>query len=195
MESWRLAWRNGFAKVLPTAGLEALAKALRDDDPRLTQGSTTTPPPLMMVQDWPVEAACALGFCGTVELGGFADEQPTGRQTNPGAATVGAVEEFFAKACFQADQELGEPAACRWFLQWFDDTPRDEMRRELLAEVELTLVTRGVVSRTTVEQLADAVLAGRVPAVPVELVGPGGGDEVRNSGGDAGQGRAAAGEC
>ncbi len=33
------------------------------DDPRLTQGSTTTPP-LMCVQDWPVEAACVLGFCG-----------------------------------------------------------------------------------------------------------------------------------
>ena len=60
----------------------------------------------------------------------------------PYAATVGQVEEFFAKACYQADQRLGEPAACRWFLNWFDNTPRAEMRRELLAEVELALAVR-----------------------------------------------------
>jgi len=130
MESWRLTWRNGFAPVLPTAALEALAVALREDDPRLTQGSTTTPPPLMCVQDWPAEAGCALGFCGAVENGGFME------------ATVGQCEEFFAKCCFEADQALGEPAACRHFLNWFDDTPRDEMRRELLAEVELALAGR-----------------------------------------------------
>ena len=35
-----------------------------------------------------------------------------------------------------------EPAACRWFLNWYDDTPRDEVRRELLAEVELALAER-----------------------------------------------------
>ncbi len=110
--------------MLPTAGLEALRDALRGDDPRLTQGSTTTPPPLMCVQDWPVEAACCLGLCGWF---------------GEGLTTVGQVEEFFAKACFDADVLMGGGAACRWFLNWFDDTPRDEMRRELLAEVELTL--------------------------------------------------------
>ena len=115
MESWRLVWREGFVPVLSTAGLESLRDALRGDDPRLTQGSTTTPPPLMCVQDWPVEAACALGFCGWQ-----GDE----------LETVGEVEEFFARVCFEADQRLGEPAACRWFLNWFDDTPRDEMRRD-----------------------------------------------------------------
>ena len=127
MESWREVWRRGFAPILPRAGLEALAEALRADDPRLTQGSTTTPPPLMCVQDWPCEAACLLGFCGW--------------QDGTGRTTVGEVEEFFADACWRCDQRLGEPAACRWFLNWFDETPRDEMRRELLAEVELALRT------------------------------------------------------
>jgi hypothetical protein len=84
----------------------------------------------MCVQDLPVEAACAIGFCGTVENGGF------------GAATVGAVEEFFARTCFEADQRLGEPAACRHLLNWFDDMPRDEMRRQLLAEVDLAIMGR-----------------------------------------------------
>ncbi len=48
---WREVWHEGFAKVLPTEGLVALATALREDSPRLTQGSTTTPPPLMCVQE------------------------------------------------------------------------------------------------------------------------------------------------
>lgn len=129
MESWRMVWREGFLPTLSTTGLLALRDALRSDDPRLTQGSTTTPPPLMCVQDWPVEGCCALGFCGW---------QGTGLET------VGEVEEFFAKVCFEADQRLGEPAACRWFLNWFDDTPRFEMRRDLLAEVELALAERYV---------------------------------------------------
>ena len=137
MESWRLVWRDGFVPVISTSGLEALREALKSDDPRLTQGSTTTPPPLMCVQDWPVEAACALGYCGWQ-----GDE----------LETVGQVEEFFARMCFEADQRLGEPAACRWFLNWFDDTPRDEMRRELLAEVE-----RALTERIPIDQPAPAI--------------------------------------
>ena len=122
MESWRKVWREGFLPQFNEDQKEALRKALTSDDPRLTQGSTTTPPPLLCVQDWPCEAACAIGFCGW--MGGA------------GLSTVGEVEEFFAKACYEADQLLGEPAACRYWLNWFDDTPRDEMRRELLCELK-----------------------------------------------------------
>src|SRR3954465_1811983 len=127
MESWRLVWRGGVVPGLSPAGGGALRGALGGDAPRLTQGSTTTPPTLMCVQDWPVEAACALGFCGW---------------QGEGLDAVGEGEEFFARACFEADQRLGEPAACRWFLNWFDDTPRDQMRRELLEEVEKALADR-----------------------------------------------------
>ena len=127
MESWRMVWRNGFAPILSTTGLQSLRDALRSDDMRLVQGTTTTPPPLMCVQDWPVEAACALGFCGW---------------QGDGLEAVGQVEEHFAKCCFEADERLGEPAACRWFLNWFDDTPRSEMLKELLEEVELALAER-----------------------------------------------------
>src|SRR4051812_30523867 len=63
MESWRKVWREGFAPQLSTSGLEALRKALHEDDPRLIQGATTSPPPLQCVQDWPVDACCVLGFC------------------------------------------------------------------------------------------------------------------------------------
>jgi hypothetical protein len=127
MESWRKVWRDGFVPQLSTTGLEALRQALCEDDPRLIQGATTSPPPLQCVQDWPVDACCVLGYCSwqTEDL-----------------ETVAEVEEEFARLCFEADQVLGEPAACRYFLNWYDETPRDEMRRELLAEVDLALADR-----------------------------------------------------
>lgn len=121
MESWRTVWRDGFVPVLSNNGLKALAAALKDDDQRLIQGATTTPPPLMCVQDWPVEAACPIGFCGW-----------QGHDLD----TVGQVEGFFARACYECDQRLGEPAACRWWLNWWDDTPRNEAIHSLLEEVE-----------------------------------------------------------
>ncbi len=127
MESWRKVWREGVAPLLSTPALEALQNALASDDARLLQGATTTPPPLQCVQDWPVEAACALGFCGW---------------QGEGLETVAEVEEYFARTCFEIDQRLGEPAACRWFLNWFDETPRNEMRELLLAEVQHALAQR-----------------------------------------------------
>jgi hypothetical protein len=127
MESWRKVWREGLAPQLSTAGLNALRRALIDDDPRLLQGATTSPPPLQCVQDWPVEGACGLGYCGW-----------QGHHLE----SVAEVEEFFARACFEADQRLGEPAGCRWFLNWFDETPREEMRAQLLVEVNRTLAQR-----------------------------------------------------
>lgn len=124
LESWRIVWRDGFAPEFNLSQLQAIAKGLRENDKNLTQGSTTTPPPLMCVQDWPVEACCVLGY---------------GYWKTNDSVTVGEVEEWFAKCCFQADQRLGEPAACRWFLNWYDDTPRDRMRIELLEEVERSM--------------------------------------------------------
>lgn len=131
MESWRTVWRSGFAPILSTAGLEALKVALETDDPRLAQGLTTTPPPLWCVQGWICEGCCPLAFCGVIDAGGF------------GVATVGDAEAAFSKFCFEADQRLGEPAACRWFLNAIDDTPRKQMFAELLAEVKLELARRG----------------------------------------------------
>jgi hypothetical protein len=131
VESWQLSWRKGFVPQLSTEQLTALRDALATDDSRLSQGSTTTPPPLLCVQDWPVEAACLLGYCGVVAAGGF------------GTATVGQAEECFARLCFEADSALGEPAACRWVINLWDDTPRPEARRIFLEEVELALRGRG----------------------------------------------------
>jgi len=129
MEAWRKVWREGLAPLLSTKGLQALRRGLLRDDGRLTQGATTTPPPMQCVLDWPVEGACVVGYCAW---------------QGDGLETVGEVEEMFARICFEADQRLGEPAAVRYFLNWYDDTPRAEMRQQLLVEVSRALADRYV---------------------------------------------------
>jgi hypothetical protein len=127
MESWRKVWREAVAPVLSTSSLEAVRRGLAKDDPRLLQGATTSPAPLQCVQDWPVEGACLIGYAGWQA---------------EGLESVGEVEEFFARMCFEIDHRLGEPAGCRWFLNWYDETPRADMRRLLLAEVNRALADR-----------------------------------------------------
>jgi len=124
MENWQRIWRRGLAPRLSRRGLEILRIALLRDDPRLVQGRTMSPPPVLGLREAEVEAACALGFCGW---------------HGAGCVTVGALEAFFEELCTGADEALGEPAACRQFLDWFDSTPRTAMRRRLLEEVEQTL--------------------------------------------------------
>src|SRR5215831_15531387 len=105
------------APLISTRALLALKRALTQDDPALIQGATTDPPPLPAIQDWPVEAACAVAFCCW---------------QGEGLVTIDQVEEYFVQVCFGADKAQGEPAGCRWFLNWFDETPREQRRRELL---------------------------------------------------------------
>jgi hypothetical protein len=128
---WKEVFRRGIAPQLPTDGLAALSAALVKNDRRLLQGATTMPPPLQCVAALPCEGACAIGFCCAFT------EPVTLKQ-------VAEVEQFFAQVCFKCDQALNEPAACRWFLNWYDLTPRDEMRVELLGQVEAELFSREV---------------------------------------------------
>jgi hypothetical protein len=127
MESWRHAWRNGVQPLMSTKALEALKRAIKLDSPELLQGATTSPPPLRCVQDWPVEGACLIAFAGW---------------QGEGLTTVADVEEYFARICFDADERLGEPAACRWILNHYDDTPRYVVFEQLLEEIEAELHRR-----------------------------------------------------
>jgi len=164
IETWRQVWRAGFAPALPAAGLEALAAALAADDPRLLQGSTTAPPPLMCHQDDPCAGACALGFVGWLD--------GTDRHT------VGQVEEFFAHAFDEATGRVGDFEPVRDFLNWFDHTPRDVMRAELLAEVERELARRREETELADRRADDVVYFGPDPDAddtvpePTPLVDP-----------------------
>lgn len=127
MEAWRRVWRDGIASVLSSDGLHELLQALKKDDPRLIQGATTVPPPLMCVQDYEVEAADAIVFCFWM---------------GDGLETVGECEEAFARTCFECDQRLGEPAGCRHWLNYWDEAPRKAAFDSLIPEVERELTRR-----------------------------------------------------
>jgi hypothetical protein len=124
MEKWRRTWRQGVGPALLLPGLEALRAALLTDDPRLIQGHTVEPPCTPTVQDWPVEKACAIGFCGWQGLG---------------LETVGEVDHYFAMMASIIDKRMGSASACRHFFEWFDETPREVMRCELLPEVNRSI--------------------------------------------------------
>lgn len=128
--SWQLVWEKGFQPQFSTEALESLALALETDDPRLTQVVTTSPPPQLAVYDWECEAACAVGFCVTVDGEGF------------GKATVEQVVNRFASALLEADDLCGEPAASRHFLRFWDETVRHTAFPQLLAVIRKELENR-----------------------------------------------------
>lgn len=97
------------------------------DDPRIVQRVTTIPPPLLCNADRLVECADPLAYA---------------LWQGHHLKTVGQVEEAWAEMCFKADEMLGEMGACRFFLNWIDDTDRAVMIRELLVEVEIALAGR-----------------------------------------------------
>lgn len=123
----RNVWRNGFVPVLSDVELLALAEGLQANDPRIIQSATTEPSPLFALLDWPCEGACALGYAGW---------------RGNGLALVDEVNQFFSAKCFEADRKLGEPAACRYFLDWYDSATRDVMRSELLQEINIAIDSR-----------------------------------------------------
>lgn len=126
--SWRHAFRVGFAPQFSVDQLRDLRAALVRDDPKLIQGKTVIPRLCDEVGD-----AKPVGACGISYIGWHSGE---------GLSSILAVEDWFGEVCHKADQLLKEPAACRYFLNFFDDTPRDEMRPLLIAEIDRELEQR-----------------------------------------------------
>jgi hypothetical protein len=124
LQAWQRCWRYGVAVQLSPACLEALHQALLYDDPRVIQTGTTSPPALMCTQDMPCEGADPVAYACWQGLG---------------LHRVGEVEEAFAQICMRADLLLGEPAAIKYFLNFWDEGDRDTVRTALLAEVTLCL--------------------------------------------------------
>lgn len=127
MELWRRIWRDGLAPQLSTSGLQALYQGLAHDDPRLLQRFTADVPAARAFRARKIEAACALGYCAW---------------KGDGVKRLGQVLDHFENVCTRADESVGELAASNHFLNWYDQTPRAEMRRQLLGEVERVLRQR-----------------------------------------------------
>src|SRR5262245_31348065 len=125
MERWRFVWRGALVYLFSTPGLEALRDALREDDPALLQGSTSVPPPSMGSINADVCAACAIGLAAW---------------RGDGLHTVGQIHDEYVRVCHRIDQLLHDPDASGLFIGWYDNQPREVMRRELLREVEQELL-------------------------------------------------------
>src|SRR5262245_40588334 len=130
LDPWRRVFRAS-APLLPRAGLVALRQALELDDCRLITGASVSPPPLEGLLDFPPDGACPIGYCHWQS------------HPDPEAVTVGWLERAFAETCLAIDEAVAEPAGCRHFMQFVDETPRDQMRTALLGEIDhyLTLTT------------------------------------------------------
>ena len=153
-------WRQAITPCLSTSALEALRKGLAENDGRLGQGLTVDPPPHYTFAQFPVSCACAIGYAGWQGEGLTVDPPPhytfaqfpvscacaigyAGWQ-GEGLTTVEAVECYFYRVCREIDRRLGEKAGCRTWLNWFDDTPRDDMLEALLPEVDRELEQRAL---------------------------------------------------
>lgn len=130
MELWRKVWQQGLAPQISTKGLIALMEALERDFPTLIQHSTTMPPPSEIFAGDPCEGACPIGY--------------TGWQSQENCHTVAEVEAYFVRVCLACDDVFNELAAVRYWLNFWDETPREVARAALLPEVRDELLRRGV---------------------------------------------------
>lgn len=125
--TWVRVWREGISPQLSTAALEALRAGLMTDDARICQGTTTEPPPLPACDDFPCERADPVAFALWV---------------GDGLTTVREIHDRWAEVMAKCDALLEETTVCRWFLTAIDEMTREDMRRQLLAEVNASLASR-----------------------------------------------------
>jgi hypothetical protein len=123
MKKWQLAFRHA-AKSLSLDGLQALLKALRDDDDALEQGTTTVPTWFYGCREVACEGGCAIGFAAW----------------KSGAVWARDVQAAFLRVCDSFDGMDGLTLGD--FTGWFDHTPRDQMRAELIQVVEAVITER-----------------------------------------------------
>jgi len=143
MENWKRVWRRGIAPLCSTATLRKLEQVLESDSPQLTQGDTVRPYPVIY-KSLPInhpsqpcnsapDAACLIAWIG------WQGGEATLTKTKDVAAWFGhATEKIVAL--------VGFDEFCV-FLNWFDETPRPDMRHLLLEEVRRSL-TAGVTFRS-----------------------------------------------
>jgi hypothetical protein len=131
--AWRDSWRQAVAPRLPEAGLVELADALRRDDSRLVQANGRDPDLCDGGPGGAILRADAIGYA---------------LWQGHGLTTTAGMNRRVERLVFGTDPE-GRCHLSAWpFLEWYDATPRGEMRRELLAEVEREISRR----RTQVTQ-------------------------------------------
>jgi hypothetical protein len=125
MEGWRKVWRQGIVPLVGEKGLRALQAALRDDDKRLVQGMTIDPQSEWVPSSWEPSGACLIAYCGW-----------QGQNLD----SIAKVQRFFDRIVDAASLKLlAWDVEVSDLVEWYDETDRPTMRRELLAEVDRAL--------------------------------------------------------
>ena len=124
IDSWRTVFHCGIVPHLPLAALQDLRDALASGHPAaMLQSGTTSPPPLLPLYNFPVTAASPLVYAV---------------MRARGLKTVREADEAFTRFCRHVESTLDE-GATRRFLDFWQDTPLETAREELLDEVDLAL--------------------------------------------------------
>jgi hypothetical protein len=134
-ERWRIAWRDCIAPLMSERALKVLAEALETDDQRLVQSGTVVPDGHPMLAEREPTGACAIGLMGWL-----------GYELRTAEKVIDFFERTSERAIHNAillAQDRGEDnkqqrtgaAMMGDFLEWFDSSPRDQMRFDLLQEV------------------------------------------------------------
>ena len=148
MLQWKQVWRNGISPALTTKELVILQKGLISDDPKLIQGKTIN----IFVEhesEAPVRVigACALAYCGWI---------------GSNLETMTDVLQTFNDTCTRIAIHLKTTIGFIPFVKWFDNTPREQMRQELLEEVNIELERRGSSEKDTRENGSKVCYAGKL---------------------------------
>jgi len=109
-------------QAVPIDGLRALRVALAEDSPRVIQGETVKPLPTLANADEDCARACVLGFA---VWKGFR------------LCSVAHVARWFEN--LRRTIGAARPGDAARFVHWADFTPRDRMRAELVAVLDLIL--------------------------------------------------------
>ena len=122
IEPWRRVWRNGIAPQLSGRQLYALHTALKINSGTLTQETVVAP--LVSLDEYAeVEQCCPSAFPGLMA----------------GCTSVYELFMWWKTLCNRCDLYIAEKGTMAQYLNWESVTPRDVMRRELLAECTLAL--------------------------------------------------------
>lgn len=127
LEKWQVVWREELAKRLSVKQLLALRLAVLENDGRLVQGVVTHPPPLQVVAEWPIEGGCAL----VIGLWGM-----------DGQVSVYEMAKRYYEMIKEADAALPVGLTIDDFLDFFDNTSREEMLKRMLGEIDVVLDQR-----------------------------------------------------
>jgi hypothetical protein len=132
MEPWRTVLRDGILPALPRLGVEALLRALEEDDPRLLRLAEVEPPALPATGDWPCVAADPVALACWHGLG---------------LVTALEVSDAWRDVMYECTLRLKTPAASAPWLDWWDTREDHAARnRELAAEVRAWLGATASVS-------------------------------------------------